>query len=326
MGNIRFIRLWVVVLLLAAHAGPAPADWRPTRNVEIVASAAPGGGNDLAAQLIRQVLLSEHLVGSAVVVRKRGREVAALSYVNQHAGSGHYLAVMTPALLTNRLMGDDPQAYADVTPIAMLTGEYIVVAVRADSPIANGGELAARLRENAASISFGFGTAAGNLNHATVALLVRAAGGDASRIHVRVYDAGTKALAAAASGEVDAVVATAGSLLVQSQTMKMRVLGMTAPRRLGGPLAGVPTWKEQGLDVVLSSWRGVAGPRGMTPEQVAYWEDAFLKLVFTGEWLSELGKRSWENAYLNSGETRRFLDAQFSVLRSAFKDLGLLKE
>ncbi|MGH8640865.1 MAG: tripartite tricarboxylate transporter substrate binding protein [Burkholderiales bacterium] len=325
MGRTRFIRLWALVPLLAAGAEPALCDWRPSRNVEIVASAAPGGGNDAVAQLIQRVFQEQRLVGSATVVLKRGRGVAALSYVNQHAGDGHYLAITTPALLTNRLVGDGPLTHADVTPIATLSSEYMLVAVRADSPIATGGELSSRLRGDASSVSFGFGSAVGNLNHVTAGLLVRAAGGDVRRLRVRVYDAGTKALAAAASGEVDAVVATAGSLLVQARTKKMRLLGLTAPRRLGGPLTGVPTWKEQGLDVVLSSWRGVAGPRGLTPEQVAYWEEAFLKLTFTGEWLDELNQRSLESTYLNSSETRRFLDAQSSVLRNALTDLGLAK-
>jgi len=324
MDKTRFIRPWAAILLLAVHAGPALPEWRPSGNVEIIATAAPGGGNDAAAQLIQQLLQQERIVASSAVVLKRGG-TETINYVNQHAGDGHYLVLTTPVLLTDHIVSAGAPAYTDITPVATLISEYILVAVRADSPLVTGGDLVRRLRENTSSVSFGFGSSIGNPTHLAAALIARTAGGDLRRLRVTIFNTGARVVDALAKGEIDAMLATAAPTLIQARAGNLRLLGMTAPRRLGGPLASVPTWKEQGADVVLSSWRGIAGPRGMTPEQVAFWERAFLKLAFSGEWLDELQKRSWDSTYLNSGETRDFLEAQSAVMRGLLTDLGLVK-
>ena len=85
---------------------------------------------------------------------------------------------------------------------------------------------------------------------------------------------------------------------------KMRVLGITAPQRLGGAFANVPTWKEQGMDVRISNWRMIAGPKGMSAAQVAYWDAALAKLVKTDEWKKDLDSNVFENAYMGSDEVR----------------------
>ncbi len=308
----------------------APAQtgaWKPERNVELIASSAVGGGNDATARFIQKLFQERRLVATAssVVNKPAGGGAETWAYLGRHAADGHYLAVVVPTLLTNHIIGADALTYTNLTPLTILSNGYTLAAVRSDSPLRTGQDLAGRLRQDAASVSIGFAPALGNNNHMAAALIARAAGGDAGKLRVVIYATGAKAAAAVMGGEVDIVFAAAGTLLRQVRTGELRLLGVTAPRRLGGPLAAVPTWKEQGLHVVLSGWRGIAGPRSMTKAQVAYWEDVFLKLTWDDEWLDDLRKQSWDSAYLTSSETRKFLEDQYALMKGVLMDLGLAK-
>jgi putative tricarboxylic transport membrane protein len=264
-------------------------------------------------------------VASSVVNKAGGGGEETWTYLRGFAGDGHYLAVSTPPLLTNRITGASATSYTDLTPITSLFNEYVLIAVRADSPFKTGGDLAARLRQDPSSVSIAFSNVPGNHNHVAPALIAKVAGGDARKLRFEVFDTGEKAAAAVVDGRMDAVSATAGTILQSARAGKLRLLGLAAPKRLGGALATTPTWKEQGVDVVVATWRGIVGPRGMTPAQVAYWESVFLKLSFNDEWLAELSERGWDGTYLSSAETRRFLEEQHMLLEGMLRELGLAR-
>ncbi len=94
---------------------------------------------------------------------------------------------------------------------------------------------------------------------------------------------------------------------------------------MGGELADVPTWREQGADVVFSNWRGMVGPRGLTPAQIAYWEAVFGRLVGTGEFKQDVAANHWVSNYLKSAEIRQYLKTQHKALKVLPAELGMLK-
>jgi tripartite-type tricarboxylate transporter receptor subunit TctC len=71
--------------------------------------------------------------------------------------------------------------------------------------------------------------------------------------------------------------------------------------------SNVPTWRELGLDVTVTHWRGVFGPPGMSPQAVRYWDDYFSKLVKTDAWKAALARIGQEDAYLGSEAFRTAL-------------------
>jgi putative tricarboxylic transport membrane protein len=109
------------------------------------------------------------------------------------------------------------------------------------------------------------------------------------------------------------------------QAGKLRGIAISGPRRLGDAFAQVPTWKEQGVDSVYANWRGVVGPKGLGPPQVAYWDNVFGRLVQMPEWRDALTRLLQEPAYLNSRDTQRFLEREHNELRAVLLDLGLAK-
>src|SRR5262249_8081507 len=104
-----------------------------------------------------------------------------------------------------------------------------------------------------------------------------------------------------------------------------RVLAVAAPQRFEGPLAAVPTWREQGADVVVANWRPVIGPRGLTAQQLAFWEAAFAKLTQTAEWKSEVARDGSISHYMDSRELASYFDTQYAQFKSILADLGLAR-
>ena len=87
----------------------------------------------------------------------------------------------------------------------------------------------------------------------------------------------------------------------------------------------MPTWKEQGVDVHITNWRMVTGPRGMSAAQIAYWEDVFARLTQSEEWKKDLEQNVFESTYMNSGDSRKYLKVQYEQFRSALAEVGLAK-
>lgn len=105
----------------------------------------------------------------------------------------------------------------------------------------------------------------------------------------------------------------------------MRTLVITGPKRMWGPFADVPTWKEVGVDMTASGWRGVLGPKDLPRAQIAYWEDVLRRLIQTPEWKQDLEDNFWVNAYASAAETRRRLDRECAEIKQNMSELGMAR-
>ena len=106
---------------------------------------------------------------------------------------------------------------------------------------------------------------------------------------------------------------------------KVRVVAVSSPKRLGGQLASVPTWKEQGADSTFSSSRGVIGPKGMSAAQIAYWESVLARVVESDDWKKEIETNFWDSQFLGSADTRKMLKSQYDEYKSVLVDVGLAR-
>jgi putative tricarboxylic transport membrane protein len=122
----------IVSALLPISVAAQSGSWSPTRNVEIIAPAGPGSALDQTARTNQCAIQLDKLVEAPITVVNRvgGGRALGFNYLNQNQGNGHYLAIGTISLLTNRITGVNPLNYEDITPIANLVGEHIVFAVR----------------------------------------------------------------------------------------------------------------------------------------------------------------------------------------------------
>ena len=314
-------------VLAAAGTSAGAQGWVPTKNVEIVAGSVPGGSNDRTARLMEHVLNAQKAVPTSITVVNKagGGGSIAYTYVHQRTGDPHYLAIVGTGLMSNQIIGSSPLGYKDFTPIATLMNDYAVFAVATGSPLKNGKELAERLKKDPRALTVGFANAFGSTRHQAVGLMIKTLGGNARDLKPVVFKGSAEAITALLGGHIEYVVVGAVNTIAHVANGRMRVLAAASPQRLGGPLADVPTWKEQGVDFTSGSWRGIVGPKGLTPPQVAYWVGALRKMTESPEWKVDLEKNYWTDDFSTGEKLNKDLEGEFAATKALLSDLGLAK-
>ncbi len=327
----HFPRAIASVLVTASliAAGPAAAQtWKPDRPVEFISGSAAGNSVDIMLRTVARIAQEKRYVEVPVNVMNRpgGGNTVAWNYLNSHAGDGHYLMVANFNLSAGHLTGTSTFSYRDFTPVCLLFDEYVAFVVKADSPIKDGRDMIARLRKDPSSLSLSFSSVAGGANHIAAGLVFKSAGVDVRKVRTVVFDSASKAVTAMLGGHVDIVSASASVPVSHLKAGTVRVIGVTSPRRLGGVYADVPTWREQGADMAFNNYRGIMGPKGMTPAQVAYWERALASVDKDETWRANLERYHWVANFTNGRDTRKYWDDLSVQVRATLDDLGLLKQ
>jgi putative tricarboxylic transport membrane protein len=313
-------------MLAACIHGAGAADWKPTAQVEIVVPNAPGGGNDVVGRLLQKVWQDRRLVAtpSVVVNKPGGGGNVTLNYLTQKAGDPHVMAVVSITQQLNYIAGMSAQRHRDFTPLAVMIADFIGFAVRADSPIVTGKDLLDRLKKDPGALSAGV-TAIGGNNHIAYVMAARSAGIDTRKLKTPVFQSSGESVTALLGGHIDVHIGSVGPLAKQLEAGRVRIVAVTSEQRLGGSFATIPTWKEQGVAGTFNTWRGFWAPRGLSAEQIAYWDDVLERVSREPSWREALQNNHWQSDYRNSRDTMRYLDQLHAELRDVLKELGLAK-
>jgi putative tricarboxylic transport membrane protein len=317
----------IALALLGLGATAHAQQWSPQKNVEIIVGSAPGGSNDKTARTVERILTQNKIVTVPITVVNRpgGGSTIAFNHVFQREGDPHTLLIATTALLTNHIVGSSKLSYRDFTPVASLFNDYVVFVVNPDSPIKTGKDLAERLRKDPQSISIGFATTLGSHNHIAAGLLMKSLGANPRDLKAVPFKGSSLAITALLGGHIDLVTTAGGNVSIHVASGKLRVVAASANQRFPGVLAGIPTWKEQGVDLVYGGFRGLVAPKGVSPAQVAYWENVLHRATQVPEWKEDLEKNFWTDVFLPGAEFRKDLDKTYADMRSVLIDLGLAK-
>ena len=308
------------ILFAALAAFPATAQ----TELKIMAPAGPGGGWDQTARSMQQALISSGLAKSVQVfnVTGAGGSVGLAQLIN-NKGDGKQLMVnglvMVGALLTNKSAVRLDQA----TPIAKLTEEVEVIVVPAASPIKNAQDLAAAVKADPAKVTW-TGGSAGGVDHITAALFAQAVGANSSKINYIAFSGGGKSLAAILGGRVTAGISGFGEYEGQIKSGRLRLIGVTSDKRMAD-IDG-PTLKEQGVDVVISNWRSVMAPPGLTPQQRDELTALVEKMAKSPAWKDILKQKGWDDALMTGDAFVAFLKAEQERIAAVLKSAGLVKQ
>ncbi len=301
-----------------------PALAQQPLELKIMAPANPGGGWDQTARSMQQALIASGIAHSVQVtnVGGAGGSVGIAQFVNTAKGDGSQLMVNGFVMVGALAMNKSPVTLDHVTPIARLTEEYQVMVVPANSPIKNVKDLAAALKANIAKVTFAGGSA-GGIDHIMAALFARAVGADATKINYVPFSGGGESLAAILGGKVTAGISGYSEYEGQIKSGKLRAIGITSSERRPG--IDIPTFKEQGVDLVLTNWRSVVAAPGITPEQKKVLADAIDRLVKSQAWKDALAQKGWEDAYLPGDAFADFLKKETVRVNDVLKSIGLVK-
>ena len=315
--------IWLAAAMLMFHPAAAQS-WIPQRPVELIAPNAPGGSLDATTRTVQRLWQEFKLlpVASTVVNRVGGEHAIAYTFLSQRTGDPHYLSLASPVLLSNHIAGRLPVTYTDLTPLATLMTEYYLFVVRADSPLKTGKDMVDALRARPDSLAISVATI---LTRIATGLVLQSANIDVKPVKIVVL-AGGKHVPAVLGGHVDVALGPPVQFLPHIENGSLRVIAVSSPRRLGDALASAPTWAELGYPAgTYETWRAVLAPKGITPAQVAYWEDALRKVADSEEFRRNAEKNQAVVNFKGAADTRRHMAAEYEQARSVLNYLGLVK-
>lgn len=322
-------QIWMAGILSCALALPASfalaQGWTPQRHVEVTIPNAQGSSMDITARIFHKLWHDLKLVpvSSTLVNRQGGEQVVAYTYLRQRTGDAHYLSFANPALISNHISGRMAFTYTDFTPIAYLMSDDYIFAVRADHPLKNGKEMVDAIHARPDALTFGVGNATHRI---AVGMVLQSANVDIKQVKMVVLKAGTQTISAM-GGHIDVSVSPLGQVLPHLESGKMRVLGVSAPKRKPGVLASVPTWPEQGYkNGTYETWRAIIAPRDITPAQTAYWEDVMRKVVQSDDFKKAAEKNQWDVDFKGAADTRRLLEEEYARTKTVMQYLGLIPQ
>lgn len=310
-------------LTAVALAALSTAAFAQLAELKIMAPAAPGGGWDGTARSMQQALTAAGIVKSVQVNNVTGAGgTIGLAQLIGAKGDGHQLMVNGFVMVGALAMNKSPVTLDQVTPIARLTEETQVIVVPANSPIKNAKDLADALKKDIAKVTFAGGSA-GGIDQIMAALFAGAIGADASKVNYIPFAGGGESLAAILGGKVTAGISGYSEYEGQIKSGKLRAIGVTSPERMPG--VDTPTFKEQGVDLVLANWRSVVAPPGITPEQRKVLTDAITKMVKSPAWADILKQKGWTDAFQTGEPFEAFLKSEQVRVNAVLKSVGLIK-
>jgi putative tricarboxylic transport membrane protein len=265
--------------LLAAGAAHAA-------QVECIVPSKPGGAMDLTCKLARKALYGESGAARMRLTYLPGGigAVAWHTLVSQRAAEPDTLVAFSGGSLLNLAQGKFGKATAgDVRWVAALGADYGMIAVRADSQYQTLAELLDALKRHPQKVLIGVSGTIGSQDWMKMARIARLAGIDPKVLRFVALEGGGENFTALDASFVQVVPGDASEATLYAGAGKVRVLAVMSEQRLPGVLAGVPTAREQGFDLVWPIIRGVwMGPQ-VPDADYQRWVRAFQKVQATPE-------------------------------------------
>jgi putative tricarboxylic transport membrane protein len=271
----------IFAALLAVAGSPAQA-----ADAECIVPSKPGGAMDLTCKLAQKSLQGRDGAPAMRLTYLPGGigAVAWHTLVSQRRPEPDTLVAFSGGSLLNLAQGKFGKATADdVRWVAALGADYGMIAVRSDSQFKTLASLVDALRRNPHKVLIGVSGTIGSQDWLKMAMLARTAGIDPKVLRFVALEGGGETFTAMHADYVQVVSGDASEALLYAGPGKVRVLAILSAQRLPGALAGVPTAREQGFDVVWPIIRGVwMGPK-VTDADYLKWVTAFEHMTATPE-------------------------------------------
>lgn len=294
----------------------------PSKNIEIIAPASPGGGWDTTARAVQKSLTDDNIIEKSIQVNNKPGGNGEVGWQYLKSKDAHHLAMSSSLLVTNNLLGQSELTYEDFTPLAIMTTEWVAFAVPGDSPYENGVEVMEQLKEDPKSLKIGTSPGLGSNHHLAFIQAAKEFGVDIPKIDFVIYESGGDELTSLLGGHIDVATHTVSTFRELHESGDINMIAIASEEKLEG-LDDVETWVDQGVDVVFPHWRGIIGPPDMSEEEIAYWDDTLGELSESDGWEQILENNEWDSYYKNSTETKEFLENQVGNYEGLINDSGL---
>jgi putative tricarboxylic transport membrane protein len=299
-----------------------PQTFKPSRPIDLIVHSAPGGGSDVFARAVVEMVEKEKLLPQSfrVLNKTAGASLEAMEYLVEKKGDDHTIAVFTNTWVATPLTSKNAKyTVKDLTPIVRLVLEPTIAVVRADAPYKNMNDFVEAAKKDPGGLK----QAGGSLTaiESLTGLLIQSATG--AKWTFVSTPAVKDRIANLLAGNVQIIIPQPQDVNEHIASGRVRPIAALTEKRLT-VLPQVPTIKEQGINVpIIANARGILAPPGLAKEAITYWEDFFARLTKTTSWKKYLEENQVENVFIKSAELGPFLDEQSQLMRSVLKQAGV---
>jgi tripartite-type tricarboxylate transporter receptor subunit TctC len=287
--------------------------------IEITVLFPAGSSADVTARLLADGMARQ--LGTTVLVVNRPGAGGAIGYryVAAQKPDGYSLVWNSNSISTTYHSGTLAFDYKAFDAVAQVLVESPVLAVRSDSKWRTLADAVAGAKSNPKGITVA-NSGVGSHTHISSVALFKTAGVEAVDVPFGAAQVVTSLL----GGQVDAAVQLPAALAEHVRSGQMRLLATLTNER-DPAFPDVPTAREQGLDVSLEAWRGIAVPKGTPKPVIAVLETAIRKTVESPEFRQGCERLGARPAFAGADEFGKLITKEDGELARLMTIIGLKK-
>jgi tripartite-type tricarboxylate transporter receptor subunit TctC len=296
----------------------------PNKPITLIVPFGVGSGIDLVARALEKSAFT-HLGQSLIVINKPGG--AGTIGWNEVAGAppdGYTLGITGIDIILQPLYGPTKYHYPSaLEPIAQITEVSLIMAVQSDQPWKNLGDLIDYAKKHPGEIKFGH-PGIGGMHHVLGKTFAKAANIQLEQVP---FQGGAEAMSNLLGGHIQVVFLNPAAVKEHLKSGKVRALAIGGEQRLIDPVfANIPTFREQGLDIVCNSWNGIAAPKGLPTDVKNKLTDGFKAIINDPEFKKNIEQLGLQVNYLGPKESEEkwLTDSQIST--KTVQETGILDE
>jgi len=307
------------VLGIGTAGAQSPASLMP--KLTLFVPTPSGGGWDNIARAMNAALNDGRLVDAIDLINQpAGAAHGLMEFIERYKDKGDALLISGAGMIGASIMARTPTDLTGLTAISRLTTEYMIVGVATDSSYADLPALIAALRQYPAEMAVAGGVL-GSTDQVLAAMVAREAGLRGNQLTYRPYVGGLGALQDVIDGGSAFAVGGLSEMQASISGGRIRPLAISSTQRLPG--VGIPTFLEQGANIVLANWRGVFAPKDISAEQTALLRQVVERMTQSISWQATLFQYNWSSYYLTGDAFTAFVREETSRVRRLLAELGL---
>jgi tripartite-type tricarboxylate transporter receptor subunit TctC len=312
-----------LLLFALVATGPASA-WAqgpfPSKPIELTVLFGAGSGADLLARKLAEAAAKDLAQPVAVVNRTGAGGAIGYTHVRSQPADGHALVWNSNSISTTYHAGNMKVDYTAFAGVAQLTTEPVSLAVKADAPWKDIREFIAHAKAHPGEVRIG-NSGRGSFTHLVAVALENQTGAKLTHVPFGQQLAITTVL----GDKIEASVQLPAEIMTQVTGKQVRILAVTGEKRLGA-LPDVPTFRESGIDLALSLWRGIAAPKGTPDAVIARLESAFTTAAQSVEFREFAAKLGAAVEIRRAREFDAFIAQEDRDLAALMEQIGLRKQ
>lgn len=298
----------------------AAAEAYPVQTVTLITHSSPGGGSDLFLREMVKFLGPQMNVNFVVKNIKGGGGVPAIAELAKSPADGSIFYATTPTIIQTPMFAQTEYSIHDVEPMVNVFLDPMVVYTRKDSPLKDLKDVVRFARENPGKAKWGSGTAA-ELGRQILEQLQEISAAD---VKIVSFEGGGDLMLSVLNGTLDIGAGEVAEISSQLDAGQVRILAFFTEQRLA-KYPDVPTAVEQGINLSLSKFRGLTGPKGLPAGVIRAWEAAIPKLLENPEYRKLYEANCLMPAFMGQKTFQAYVVQTETKLREYLKKMEVIK-